>query len=43
MIFKKSLRESSGFLLDGVAPSNSFDRELPQQLRKSAQAKQSLE
>jgi hypothetical protein len=43
MIFKKSLRESPGFLLGGVAPSNWVDDELPQQFIKSEQAKQLLE
>jgi len=42
MIFKKSLRDSPGFLL-GVAPSNSLINELPQQFVKSAQLRQSLE
>jgi hypothetical protein len=51
MIFRKSLRESPGFLLVGVAPSNwvaselsnCFDSELPQQFMKSEHAKQLLE
>jgi hypothetical protein len=43
MIFKKSRRESPGFLLAGAAPSNSVDSELPQQFMKSEHDKQLLE
>ena len=39
----KSLLDSPGFFFVGVAPSNWFEIELPQQLRKSEHAKQSLE